>query len=57
MIQFVGLSAKTFIYLIDESSEDKKAKGTRKCVIKRKKLKLGNYKSYLKQLILRINDL
>ena len=57
MIQFVGLSAKTFIYLIDESSEDKKAKSTRKCVIKRNKLKLGNYKSYLKQLILRINDL
>ena len=44
--KFVGLRAKTASYLIDDSSEDNKAKGTTKCVIKRK-LKLENYKSCL----------
>ena len=34
MTKFVGLGAKTYNYLIDDSSEDKKAKGTKKCVIK-----------------------
>ena len=34
MTKFVGLGAKTYNYLIDDSSADKKAKGTRKCVIK-----------------------
>ena len=43
MIKLVGLKAKTYIYLIDDGSEGKKAKGTRKCVIK-KKLKFGTYK-------------
>ena len=28
MIEFVGLRAKTYSYLIDDGSEDKKAKGT-----------------------------
>ena len=46
MINFVGLKAKTCSYLIDDSSEDKKAKCTKKCVIKRK-LKLENYKNCL----------
>ena len=32
----VGLIAKTYSYLIDDGSEDKNAKGTKKCVIKRK---------------------
>ena len=36
MTQFVGLRAKAYSYLIDDGSEDKKAKGTKKCVIKRK---------------------
>ena len=36
MTKFVGLRAKTSSYLIDNSSEDKKAKGTIKCAIKRK---------------------
>ena len=36
MIKFVGLRTKTYIYLIDDGSENKKAKGTKKCVIKRK---------------------
>ena len=38
-----GRRSKIYIYLIDDSSEDKKAKGTKKCVIKRK-LKFENYK-------------
>ena len=44
--KFVGLRAKTYSYLIDDSSEDKKGKDTIKCVIKRKG-KFENYKNYL----------
>ena len=36
MKKFVGLRAKTYSYLIDNGSEDKKAKGTKKCARKRK---------------------
>ena len=46
MTKFVGLKAKTYSYLTDHHSEDKKAKDTKKCVIK-KKLKLENYKNSL----------
>ena len=46
MIKFVGLRAKTYSYLIDDISKDKKAKGTKKLVIKRK-LKFENYKNCL----------
>ena len=46
MIDFVGLRANTYSYLIDDGSEYKKAKGTKKCVIKRK-LKLDDYKNCL----------
>ena len=35
MIKYVGLRVKTYSYLIDDSSEEKKSKGTKKCVIKR----------------------
>ena len=35
MTKFVGLKAKTYFNLIDDSNEDKKAKGRKKCVIKR----------------------
>ena len=35
MIAFVGLRPKTYSYLMDGNSERKKAKGTKKCVIKR----------------------
>ena len=45
--KFVGLTAKTYSYLIDDSSEDDKAKGRKKCAIKRK-LKFENYKTCLK---------
>ena len=46
MKQFVGLRAKTYSYLKDNNDEDKKAKGTKKCVIKRK-LKFQDYKNCL----------
>ena len=37
MKKFIGLRAKTYSYLIDDGSEDKKAKGTKNCVKKRKR--------------------
>ena len=46
MTKFVELKAKTQSYLKDDGSEDKKSKGTKKCVIKIK-LKFKNYKNYL----------
>ena len=46
MTKFVGLKVKIYSYLIDYGSENKKAKGTKNCVIKRK-LKFENYKNYL----------
>ena len=42
MTKFVGLRAKTYSYLIDDGTEDKKAKGTKTCDIKRK-LEFENY--------------
>ena len=44
MKEFVGLRAKTYSYLKDNNDENKKAKGTKKCVIKRK-LKFQDYKN------------
>ena len=44
--EFVGLRAKTYSYLKDNNDEDKKAKGTKKHVIKRK-LKFQDYKNCL----------
>ena len=35
MKEFVRLRSKIYSYLIDNGSEDKKAKDTKKCVIKR----------------------
>ena len=46
MTKFVRLRQKTCSYLIDDSRKDKKAKGTKRCVIKTK-LKFENYKSCL----------
>ena len=46
MIEFVGLIAKTYEYLMDDDSEHKKAKETEKCVIKRG-LMVKNYKDCL----------
>ena len=36
MKEFVSLRAKTYSYLMDNDSEHKKGKGTKKCVIKKK---------------------
>ena len=46
MTEFVELRPKIYSYLIDDGSNDKKAKGTRKCVIKRI-LKFNDYKNCL----------
>ena len=58
MTKFVELRAKSYSYFKDDGSEDKKAKGTKMCVIKRE-LKFQNYKSCLKatQLENKIEDL
>ena len=42
----VAIKPKTYAYLIDDGSEHKKAKGTKKCVIKQK-LMFQNYKDCL----------
>ena len=34
MIEYIGLRAKTYAYLMDDDTEHKKAKGTKKCVIR-----------------------
>ena len=47
MTKFAGLRSKIYSSLIDDSMEDKKAKGTKSCIIKRK-LKFENYKNCLK---------
>ena len=44
MTKFVGLGTKTYRFLIDDGSEGKKAKATKKCVIK-SKVKFDNYKN------------
>ena len=41
--EFAGLKVKTYVYLMDDDTEHKKAKGTKKCVIKRE-LMFKNYK-------------
>ena len=46
MSKFVRLRTKTYSYLIDGGSEDKKAKDAKECVIKRK-LKFENYRNCL----------
>ena len=46
MKEFVGLTAKLYSYLKDNNDEDKNAKATKKCVIKRK-LKFQDYKNCL----------
>ena len=46
MKEFVALKAKTYIYLMDDDGEEKQAKGTNKCIIKRK-LMFENYKDCL----------
>ena len=52
--EFVTLRPKTYSFLTDDGKENKKAKGTKKCVIK-KKIKFNDYKKCLlsDELILR----
>ena len=42
MKEFCAIRPKTYSYLMDDDSEDKKSKGTKKCVLKRE-LMLENY--------------
>ena len=58
MIESVALRPKTYSYLTDDCKEDKKAKGTKKCVIKRR-LKFNDYKYCLlsNEIILRVKDM
>ena len=46
MKEFCALRAKTYTYLMDDDSEKKKAKGIKRCVIKRR-LMFENYKDSL----------
>ena len=43
MKEFVAHRAKTYAYLMDDNSEHKKSKETKKCVIKRR-LMFENYR-------------
>ena len=58
MKEFVGLKAKKYSYLKEKNDEDKKAKVTKMCVIKRK-VKFQDYKNCLKtaQIEMKINCL
>ena len=46
MKEFCALRSKTYAYLVDRDSEKKKAKGTKKVIIKRR-LMFKNYKDCL----------
>ena len=46
IMEFVTLRPKTYSFLTDDGKEDKKAKGTKKCIIK-KKIKFNDYKKCL----------
>ena len=46
MKKLVGLTAKTYSYLIENNDQDKKAKSTKKCIIKRR-LEIQDYKNCL----------
>ena len=46
IMEFVTLRPKTYSYLTDDGKEDKKTKGTKKCII-RKMMKFNDYKKCL----------
>ena len=58
MVEFAALRPKTYSCLRDDNDENKKAKGTKKCVVKRK-LKFEDYNHCLEatQLENKINQL
>ena len=45
--EFGGLRAETYAYLMNDDSEKKKTKGTRKCVIKRRLMNHSSFSAYL----------
>ena len=47
MKKFCALWAKTYIYLMEDDSETKKAKGVKRCVAKRRLIKIKDYKDSL----------
>ena len=55
--KFVGLGPKTYSYLIDDGSNDRKGKETKKCVVKRR-LKFEDYIKCLQnnEMILRLQQ-
>ena len=57
MTEFATLRPKTYSYLMNDGNSDKKAKGTKKCVIKRI-LKFNDYKDSLlnNQIILKLHQ-
>ena len=48
MKEFIGMKPKCYAYLMDDGNVDKKAKGTKKCVIKRL-IMYDNYRESLKE--------
>ena len=50
MIEFCALRAKTYAFLLDDGIEKKKAKGTKKCVMKRE-IMFEHYKDCLYSMI------
>ena len=46
IMEFVTLRPKTYLFVTDDGKEDKKAKGTKKCIIK-KMIKFNDYKKCL----------
>ena len=49
MKEFIGLRPKCYSYLTDDGDVDKKAKGTKKCIIK-KEIMFNNYVESLKEM-------
>ena len=45
-MEFVTLRPKTYLFVTDDGKEDKKAKGTKKCITK-KRIKFNDYKKCL----------
>ena len=53
--EFVTLRPKTYSFLTDDGTENKKAKVTKKCIIK-KKIKFNNYTENVNKIALSNND-
>ena len=57
IIEFAGIRPRAYAYLMDNDSQKKKARGTKKCVINRK-IMYENYKDFLfnKKIILKLQQ-